>query len=145
MRTSKTLLAGLFAAGIIAGCGTAQAQPAPSSSPLPVLELQGPAADKDEWTTARVVLDGGDYELTWGAGPPFRGEFGACGSRFGACQAVVRLVDGTGQWLKGSPDLPDIYIDAPTQGAVVLNRLKHDQYTLEVHVSCPWTVSIRPE
>jgi len=127
----------------IAGCSAAQAQPAPTAGQAYVLELDGPPVGDSEWVTASIMLAGGDYELTWGAGPPFRGEFGSCGSRFGSCQVIVRLVDSKGEWVDGSPALPDLYIDAATDGSVLLHDLAPGEYRLRVQVSCPWRVTLR--
>lgn len=144
MRPTGRVLGLFLVVVVIAGCGAARAVPTESAGQTYILELNGPAVGDSEWVIARTVLAGGDYELAWSADPPFRGEFGSCGSRFGSCQVIVRLVDSKDEWVDGSLSLPDLYIDAATDGSVRLPGLRPGEYRLQVQVSCPWWVTLRP-
>lgn len=145
MRSKAQAVGLLLLILVLAGaCSTARAQPTGPGSPAYALALEGPAIGENEWVTARTELAGGDYVLEWSAGPPFRGEFGSCGSRFGSCQVVVRLLDAKGDRVDGSPSLPDIYIDAAAAGSVRLAGLEPGEYHLDIQVSCPWRVTLRP-
>ena len=139
-----TIAALVLACVLLAACGVAQAQPAASAGNQPyTLALDGPALDGDRPLVVSVTLPGGVYELSWTAGPPFKGAFGSCGSRFGACQVVVRLTHASGERVTGSDELPDRYIDAATQGTVRYSGLEPGDYVLTIDVNCAWTVRLR--
>jgi hypothetical protein len=145
MRLRILIAAALVLACVpLTACGVARAQPgAPAGNQPYVLTLDGPGLEGDRPLMVSVTLPGGAYELSWTAGPPFKGAFGSCGSRFGACQVVVRLARASGERVTASAELPDQYIDAATQGSVRYSRLEPGDYVLTIDVNCSWTVRLR--